>query len=141
MIKHTLSLVASSKGSPTSHRTTDVTSTHFSSTSIGEMSVESSYSWRDYFERPQVKSLCLAKCELLRDESIIMFTLIFPNLEVLDLSYWKGIYEEIVGLVLRCRKLKHMNLSYTDVDDKLKLPKTERASSLLFERYAERLNL
>lgn len=82
------------------------------------MSVESSYSYDDFFEGRRLKSLCLANCKLLRDENILLFTSIFPNLEVLDLSYWKGMCEEIVGLVLRCHNLKHMNLSYTDVDDK-----------------------
>lgn len=68
---------------------------------------------------PKVKSLCLARCQYLRDQNIILFASIFPNLEVLDLSYWKEVSEETVSKVLRCcTKIKHLNLSYTKVDDK-----------------------
>jgi len=69
--------------------------------------------------RPKVKSLSLARCQYLRDQNIILFASIFPNLEVLDLSYWEDASEEIISQVLRCcTKIKHLNLSYTKVDDK-----------------------
>jgi len=51
---------------------------------------------------PRVKSLSLAHCQYLRDQNIILFASIFPNLEVLDLSYWKDVSKESISQVLKC---------------------------------------
>lgn len=68
---------------------------------------------------PKVKSLSLARCLYLRDQNIVLFASIFPNLEVLDLSYWKDASEETISQVVKCcSKIKHLNLSHTKVDDK-----------------------
>jgi len=84
-------------------------------TRIGEEREENSNSFRDFAERPQLKSLCLTGCYHMREENIILFASIFPNLEVLDLTSWRGISEASIYQVLRCCKIKHLNLSHCQV--------------------------
>ena len=57
----------------------------------------------------------MAHCERLRDENIVFFTSIFPNLEVLDLSHWKGISEEIISQVLRSCKTNYNGLVESNI--------------------------
>jgi len=84
-------------------------------TRIGEEREENSNSFTDFAVRPQLKSLCLAGCYHMREENIILFASIFPNLEVLDLTSWRGISEASIYQVLRCCKIKHLNLSHCQV--------------------------
>jgi hypothetical protein len=58
-----------------------------------------------------LKSLFLTRNTWLSDENIIMFASIFPNLQILDLSYCDQISDGICQ-VLRCCKLKHLNLAH-----------------------------
>ncbi|XP_058729674.1 uncharacterized protein LOC131601797 [Vicia villosa] len=61
---------------------------------------------------PQLETLCLAGNTWLSDESIIIFASIFPNLQLLDLSYCNKISEGICEVLKRCGKIRHLNLSY-----------------------------
>jgi F-box/leucine-rich repeat protein 2/20 len=80
--------------------------------SIGRESVENSDSLMDFDVYPQLKSLCLANNSWLKDEIINTFPFIFPNLQLLDLSYCTDISEEGIAQVLRrCCKIRHLNLS------------------------------
>jgi hypothetical protein len=80
-------------------------------TSIGKESIEYSNSLTDFAVSPQLMSLSFADCQHLRDANIVLFPFIFPNLEVLDLSYSKDISREIIRHVLRCcSKIKYLNL-------------------------------
>jgi F-box and leucine-rich repeat protein 2/20 len=82
-------------------------------TSIGKMSIENSYTLMDFDVYPQLKSLRLAKNPYLRDEDVNMFASVFPNLQLLDLSYLYGISTEGIGQVLRkSSKIRHLNLSH-----------------------------
>ncbi|KEH28632.1 putative leucine-rich repeat domain, L domain-containing protein [Medicago truncatula] len=79
-------------------------------TTIGKMSVENSYTLMDFDVYPQLKSLRLANNPFLRDEDIDMFVSVFPNLQLLDLSYFYGISTEGIGQVLRkSSKIRHLN--------------------------------
>jgi len=80
-------------------------------TSIGINSEENSNSLTDLISNPQLKSLYLARNSWLRDESLIMFASIFPNLQLLDLSDCDFISEEVICQVLRrCCKIRHLSL-------------------------------
>ncbi|MCI16685.1 F-box/LRR-repeat protein, partial [Trifolium medium] len=86
-------------------------------TSIGERSVEMFSTLRNtsrnFVVYPHLKSLCLARNIWLGDEDVIMFASVFPNLQLLDLSFINGISEESIGQVLRkCSKIRHLNLAY-----------------------------
>jgi F-box/leucine-rich repeat protein 2/20 len=59
----------------------------------------------------EMKSLYLANNPILNDETIKWFASICPNLQLLDVSNCCCISEGIVE-VLRCCKIKHLNLSY-----------------------------
>jgi F-box/leucine-rich repeat protein 2/20 len=64
----------------------------------------------------QLKSLCLAGNTWLNDQSLAYMN--FPNLQKLDLSHCYQISEEGICQLLRtCSKIRHLNLSYTQVDD------------------------
>jgi F-box/leucine-rich repeat protein 2/20 len=64
----------------------------------------------------QLKSLCLAGNTWLNDQSLAYMS--FPNLQKLDLSHCYQISEEGICQFLRtCSKIRHLNLSYTQVDD------------------------
>ncbi|MCH80028.1 F-box/LRR-repeat protein [Trifolium medium] len=75
----------------------------------GSMSVQNSDSLVEFGVYPQLKSLYLGNSSGLSDEIITMFPSIFPNLELLDLYYCKGISE--------VPKLEVLNLSNTNVND------------------------
>jgi F-box/leucine-rich repeat protein 2/20 len=81
-------------------------------TCIGKNRVEISNSLTDFVVNPQLKSLYLAHNRWLRNESLIMFASISPNLQLLDLSYCYNISEESIYQVLkRCCKIRHLNLT------------------------------
>ncbi|GAU35715.1 hypothetical protein TSUD_258900 [Trifolium subterraneum] len=81
-------------------------------TSIGKNIVENSNSSMDFVVNPRLKSLYLAHNSRLRSESLIMFASMFPNLQMLDLSYCYNISEESIYQVLkRCCKIRHLNLT------------------------------
>ncbi|XP_058722178.1 uncharacterized protein LOC131593634 [Vicia villosa] len=61
---------------------------------------------------PQLESLCLAGNTWLTDESIVMFSSIFPNLQLLDLSYCNKIFGGICEVLKRCCKIRHLNLAH-----------------------------
>jgi F-box/leucine-rich repeat protein 2/20 len=62
---------------------------------------------------PHLKSLCLAHNIWLGDEDVNVFASVFPNLQLLDLSFINGISEESIGQVLRkCSKIRHLKLAY-----------------------------
>jgi len=65
-------------------------------TLIGKESTENSNSFIDFVVRRQLKSLRLAHNFWLRDENIIMFASMFPNLQLLDLSYCDHISEHML---------------------------------------------
>ncbi|KAK2415401.1 F-box/LRR-repeat protein [Trifolium repens] len=61
---------------------------------------------------PQLKSLCFTSNSWLKDESIKIFASIFPNLQLLDLSYCSNIPEERICQVLRsCSEIRQLNLA------------------------------
>lgn len=59
---------------------------------------------------PQLESLCLAGNPWLTDESIVMFSSVFPNLQLLDLSFCDQISEGICEVLKRCCKIRYLNL-------------------------------
>ncbi|KEH25247.1 putative leucine-rich repeat domain, L domain-containing protein [Medicago truncatula] len=61
---------------------------------------------------PQLNSLYLGTNYWLIDEIIIMFTSIFPNLQLLDLTRCSQISEGICQVLKKCCKLKHLNLAF-----------------------------
>ncbi|KAK2439809.1 F-box/LRR-repeat protein [Trifolium repens] len=80
-------------------------------TLIGKESAENSNHPMNYLVYPQLKSLRLANNYWLRDENIIMFASIFPNLQMFDWSQCdlisKGIFFQVIK---RCRNIRHLNL-------------------------------
>ncbi|XP_058729655.1 F-box/LRR-repeat protein 3-like [Vicia villosa] len=82
-------------------------------TSIGKESVRNSNSSMDCIVNSQLKSLYLAHCQELTDETIIRFSSIFSNLQLLDLNSFQFISYEGIGQVLRrfCN-IRHLNLAY-----------------------------
>ncbi|XP_058729531.1 uncharacterized protein LOC131601681 [Vicia villosa] len=79
-------------------------------TSIGKESVRNSNSSMDRIVYSQLKSLYLANCKELRDETIIRFSSIFSNLQLLDLNSFQP--DEDIGQVFRrfCN-IRHLNLA------------------------------
>ncbi|KEH19308.1 F-box/RNI superfamily protein [Medicago truncatula] len=68
---------------------------------------------------PQLKSLRFTCNSWLREESIKIFSSIFPNLQLLDLSYCDNIPEEGICQVLRsCSEIRQLNLAR---DSRMKL--------------------
>jgi len=61
---------------------------------------------------PQLKSLYLGINSVLSDEIIILFSSIFPNLQLLDLKHCSQISEGICQVLKKCCKLKHLNLAF-----------------------------
>ncbi|XP_058729691.1 F-box/LRR-repeat protein 4-like [Vicia villosa] len=61
---------------------------------------------------PQLETLCLVGNIWLSDESIVVFASIFPNLQLLDLSYCNKISQGICEVLRRCGKIKHLNLAH-----------------------------
>jgi F-box and leucine-rich repeat protein 2/20 len=81
-------------------------------TSIGKESAAGSNILRDFVGvSPQLKSLYLARCEHLKDENIILFSNIFLDLELLDLSGCHQISEGICQVLRICCKIRHLDLS------------------------------
>ena len=85
--------------------------------SIGSKSEENYDSLMDFGVYPQLKSLYLAHNSWLCDETIIMFASIFPNLQLLDLSfcrkYVRKVSEEVnCHVLMRCCKIMHLSLAY-----------------------------
>ncbi|GAU35724.1 hypothetical protein TSUD_258990 [Trifolium subterraneum] len=85
-------------------------------TSIGKNIAKNSNDLIDFGLNPQLKSLYLAHNSWLRDENLILFASILPNLQLLDLSDCDCISEEGICEVLkRCCKIKHLNLAKCNV--------------------------
>ncbi|AES86373.2 putative leucine-rich repeat domain, L domain-containing protein [Medicago truncatula] len=76
-----------------------------------EKIVENTNSSMEFVVNHQLKSLFLTRNTWLSDENILMFASIFPNLQILDLSYCNQISDSICQ-VLRCCKLRHLNLAH-----------------------------
>ncbi|XP_058777162.1 uncharacterized protein LOC131651518 [Vicia villosa] len=112
-------------------------------TSFGKESATNSNSSMDCIVNSQVKSLYLAYCARLRDETIIRFSSLFSNLQLLDMNSCQFISDEgidqvlsrfltvrhlnlancsraklLVGTSFELPNLEVLNLSYTTVDDK-----------------------
>ncbi|XP_058741952.1 F-box/LRR-repeat protein 3-like [Vicia villosa] len=66
-------------------------------TSIGKESISNYNSSMDRIVNSQLKSLYLAYCDGLRDETIIRFSSIFSNLQLLDLNFCPLISNEGIG--------------------------------------------
>jgi hypothetical protein len=75
-------------------------------------SVENFHSLEEFGQHPQLKSLYLGFNSWLSDENIIMFSSIFPNLQLLDLKDCDRISEGICQVLRRCCKIRHLDLSY-----------------------------
>ncbi|CAK8574582.1 unnamed protein product [Lathyrus sativus] len=58
-----------------------------------------------------LETLCLAGNTWLSDESVIIFASIFPNLQLLDLSYCNKISEGICQVLKKCHKIRYLNLA------------------------------
>ncbi|KAK2427116.1 F-box/LRR-repeat protein [Trifolium repens] len=78
---------------------------------IGRKSVENPDSLMDFGVYPQFKSLNFANNPWLSNEIIIKFASVFPNLQVLDLSNCGDISDESICQVLRCCKIRYLNLA------------------------------
>ena len=82
-------------------------------TSIGKQCVENSNSLFDFVVNPRLKSLYLSHNSWLRDENLILFASIFPNLQLIDLSYCDNISDNSICQVLnRWSKIRHLNLAH-----------------------------
>jgi hypothetical protein len=75
-------------------------------------SLENFHSLEEFGQHPQLKSLYLGFNSWLSDENIIMFSSIFPNLQLLDLKDCDRISEGICQVLRRCCKIRHLDLSY-----------------------------
>jgi F-box/leucine-rich repeat protein 2/20 len=61
---------------------------------------------------PHVKSLHLAYNSALADKHINIFGLMFPNLQLLDLSYCRHISQQHIAILLkRCTKMRHLEFA------------------------------
>ncbi|PNX76800.1 putative F-box/LRR protein [Trifolium pratense] len=61
---------------------------------------------------PQVKSLHLAYNSHLHDNHINIFGFMFPNMQLIDLSFCRYIYQlAIAGLLKRCNKIRHLEFA------------------------------
>jgi F-box/leucine-rich repeat protein 2/20 len=66
----------------------------------------------DFFVYPQVKSLHLAYNSALADKHINIFGLMFPNMQLLDLSYCPHISQQHIAILLkRCNKIRHLEFA------------------------------
>ncbi|CAK8539146.1 unnamed protein product [Lathyrus sativus] len=68
---------------------------------IGRQRVESSNSLKDFEVYPQLKFLCLAHNSFIKNNDIILFASIFPNLQYLDLSHCYSITEKSICQILK----------------------------------------
>ncbi|XP_058753505.1 uncharacterized protein LOC131626682 [Vicia villosa] len=76
------------------------------------MSMQNSNTLMDYVVSPQVKSLCLVRNTWLSDENVVTLASIFPNLQLLDLSYCDKISDGICHVLNMCCKIRHLNLAH-----------------------------
>ncbi|XP_058746914.1 uncharacterized protein LOC131619892 [Vicia villosa] len=68
---------------------------------------------KDFDVNPHFKFLRLANNSFMNNETIILFASVFPNLQLLDLSFCPSIFKKGICQVLsRCYKLRHLNLTY-----------------------------
>ncbi|CAL5193858.1 unnamed protein product [Lathyrus oleraceus] len=76
-------------------------------------SVENYDTLKDFDVHPQLKFLHFPGNSLINDEIIILFASIFPNLELLDVSYIDGDISEksICQILSKCCKVRHLNLA------------------------------
>ncbi|XP_058757961.1 uncharacterized protein LOC131631197 [Vicia villosa] len=75
-------------------------------------SVENAHAFRDFDVNPRLKFLHFAGNLFINDEIIILLASIFPNLQLLDLSYCGNISEKSICQVLsRCCKVRHLHLT------------------------------
>ncbi|XP_058753508.1 uncharacterized protein LOC131626684 [Vicia villosa] len=75
-------------------------------------SMQNSNTLMDYVVSPRLKSLCLARNTWLSDENIVTFASIFPNLQLLDLSYCDKISDGICHVLNMCCEIRNLNLAY-----------------------------
>ncbi|XP_058757962.1 uncharacterized protein LOC131631198 [Vicia villosa] len=74
--------------------------------------VENAHAFRDFDVNPRLKFLHFAGNSFINDEIIILLASIFPNLQLLDLSYCCNISEKSICQVLsRCCKVRHLHLT------------------------------
>ena len=86
-----------------------LTEIRMESTKIGKGSITSA-DWVVYY---QVKSLFLACNSRLKDEHMNIFSFMFPNMQLLDLSSCHFISCKGIGIVLkRCCKITHFNIAF-----------------------------
>ncbi|XP_050915232.1 F-box/LRR-repeat protein 3-like [Lathyrus oleraceus] len=79
---------------------------------IDRESLEKSNTFKDFDVNPQLKFLYLAHNSFINDDIIISFASIFPNLQLLDLSYCCDISEKSICQVLsKCCKIRYLNLT------------------------------
>ncbi|CAL5210465.1 unnamed protein product [Lathyrus oleraceus] len=90
--------------------------------SLREITMEGKYNTRrenvekydalkGFHMNPLLKFLHLANNSFIYNESLILFASIFPNLELLDLSFCKRISEQgICQILSRCHRIRHLNL-------------------------------
>ncbi|CAK8543673.1 unnamed protein product [Lathyrus sativus] len=78
---------------------------------FGGESVENSDIMKDFNVNPQLKFLHFSNNSLIKDEILILFASIFPNLQLLDLTFCYRISEKGICHVLsRCCELRHLTL-------------------------------
>ncbi|CAK8543668.1 unnamed protein product [Lathyrus sativus] len=78
---------------------------------IGRESVENSDIIKDFNVNPQLKFLHFFNNFFIKDEILILFALIFPNLQLLDLTFCDQISKKV-------HQLEVLDLTNTNVDDK-----------------------
>ncbi|XP_050915230.1 uncharacterized protein LOC127130224 [Lathyrus oleraceus] len=79
---------------------------------IDRESLENSNTFKDFDVNPQLKFLHFTHNSFINDDIILLFASIFPNLQLLDLSYCYDISEKSICQVLsKCGKVTHLNLT------------------------------
>ncbi|XP_050915206.1 uncharacterized protein LOC127130185 [Lathyrus oleraceus] len=79
---------------------------------IERKTVANSHILKKFDVNPQFKYLCLANTSFVNHQTILLFASVFPNLEVLDLSFCHDISRNSICQILsRCCKLRYLNLT------------------------------
>lgn len=90
--------------------------------SIDSESVENAYTFKDFDINLQLKSLHFSANSFINDEIIILFASIFPNLQLLDLSYCYYISGKSICQVLsRCSKVTRLHLTKCENVKRIKM--------------------
>lgn len=67
---------------------------------------------KDFDDNPQLKILHFAYTSFINDGTLILFASVFPNLQLLDLSFCYGISKKgISQVVSRCCKFRNLDLT------------------------------